>query len=157
MPLVLLVPPRQSTFAVVRVRLTTDGASTSCGFCLCTLRHAQPLSTCRHTCGFSRTRIVGRLPPQLCESPLIPRWRQAARIPDMGHIVERCTGVASSYARWTSALAGAPFSRENAGFGDRSFTLNYAPISKPHAGLAPALTYQVAPIRQRTEGGGCAT
>ena len=83
---------------------------------------------------FQPLRLSGRL----CKPPLIPRWRRAARIPGMGHIVERCAGVASSYARWTSALAGAPFSRENAGFGDRSFTLNYAPISKPHAGLAPA-------------------
>ena len=80
------------------------------------------------------------------EPPFVPRWRQAARILGTGHIVERCTGVASSYARWTSALAGAPFSRENAGFGDRGFTLNYAPTCKPHAGLAPTHTYQVTPI-----------
>ena len=45
--------------------------------------------------------------------PFIPRWRRAARTTGMGHIVERCTGVASSFARWTSALV-------------------------PHAGLAPA-------------------
>lgn len=34
----------------------------------------------------------------LFEPPLIPRWRQAARTPGMGHIVERCTGAAYPYS-----------------------------------------------------------
>lgn len=51
------------------------------------------------------------------------------------HHGEVCRG---RLALWALALAGAPFSREIAGFGDRWFTLTYAPICKPHAGLAPA-------------------
>lgn len=77
----------------------------------------------------------------LFEPPLIPRWRQAARIPDMGHIVERCAGVASSYARWTSALEQLPPIEGSSG-GDAApqtppFALKRTAY-KPHAGLAPA-------------------
>ena len=59
----------------------------------------------------------------------------------MGHIVERCTGVASPFARWTSALEQLPPIEGSSG-GDAApqtppFALKRTAY-KPHAGLAPA-------------------